>query len=147
MKQIPEQLINEALQNSLINFLKRYGSSGLESALQLYEDTQQDYICKSNSTTSKIKLTDIFYLNIQEHNISIHTQHDIYYKYGSLNKELAFLTPYGFMKCNQSCIVSLRKIKSIHNNSITLVNGVQLYMSRHYALKLLVAFSHINVSK
>ena len=145
--QTPELLINDTLQNRLAVFLKRYGPSGLEKALQLYEDAQQNYICKSSSAISRIKLTDIYYLNIREHNISIHTQYDTYHKYGSLNKELAFLSPYGFVKCNQSCIVSLRKIKSIRDNSITLYNNEQLYMSRHYAPKLLIAFSYINVSK
>lgn len=52
-------------------------------------------------------------MEIQEHQITIYTQNGIYQKYGSLNNELQSLSPYGFMKCAQNRIVSLRKIRTI----------------------------------
>lgn len=137
----------KSLQNILTIFLDQYGIDGLEKALNYYSSMQPEYICKTKSTISKIKIDDIYYLEIQTHAISIYTQHGIYRKYGSLSEEQKRLSPYGFVKCNQSCIVSLRKIRSICNNTITLINNVPLHMSQHYAPKVLIAFSHNNVLK
>ena len=43
---------------------------------------------------------------------------DILFKYGTLANELKVLSMYGFMKCNQSCLVSLDKIKTIRRNEV-----------------------------
>lgn len=147
MNWIHELLETKSLQNNLVAFLEQYGIEGLESALNHYTFTQMYYICKTKSAIYKIKIDDIYYLKIQTHTISVYTLHGIYLKYGSLTKELKSLSPYGFIKCNQSCIVSLGKIRSICNNTITLVNNVQLHMSQHYAPKVLIAFSNSGVSK
>lgn len=126
---------------NLTLFLDQYGVSGLEQALKLYIDVQQEYICKTKNFLSKFRVDDIYYLEIREHTITVHTQHGIYQKYGTLNNELKQLSLCGFMKCNQSCIVSLRKIRAIHNSNITLINNEYLHMSRHYAPKVIMAFS------
>ncbi len=138
---------SESLQNTLTTFLDFYGLSGLEEALSLYTGMHQEYICRTKTTISKITITDIYYLEIHTHTITVHTQHGTYQKYGSLTEEEKHLSPYGFIKCSQSCIVCLRKIRSIGDNSITLINNVQLHMSQHYAPKVLIAFSSNNITK
>ncbi len=135
------------LQDALTVFLDQYGFSGLEQALTLYSNMQSEYICKTKTTISKIKICDIYYLQIKAHTITIYTRYGSYQKYGSLTEEQRLLSPYGFMKCNQSCIVSLEKIMSIHHNSITLINNVQLHMSQHYAPNILMEFLRGNNSK
>lgn len=132
---------NESLQKTLTIFLNQYGVSGLKKALRLYSLLQQDYICKTKTSISKFKIADIYYLEIRTHTITIYTQHGTFQKYGSLTEEQRRLSPYGFIKCNQSCIVSVGRIKSICNNTITLTNDVQLHMSQYYAPKVLIAFS------
>jgi len=62
-------------------------------------------------------------------------------KYGSLNNELKFLSHYNFIKCNQSCIVSLNKIRDIHHQDVILINDEILHMSRNYINKVIIAFS------
>lgn len=138
---------SESLQNTLTTFLNQYGLSGLENALQLYTNLQQEYICRTKTSTSKINLIDIYYLEIRTHTITVHTQHGSYRKYGSLTDEEKLLAPYGFIKCNQSCLVNLGKIRSICNNTITLINNTHLHMSQLYAPKVLIAFSCNNISK
>ncbi len=64
------QISNE-LKNTISSFLAQYGILGLKQALQLYRDTQHD----------------IYYMEIQEHHITIFTQHGTYHKYGTLNNE------------------------------------------------------------
>lgn len=142
MDWIQEITQTESIQNTLTAFLNQHGFAGLEKALNYYSAMQLEYICKTKSMVSKIKIIDIYYLKIQTHTISIYTQHGTYRKYGSLSKEQKHLSPYGFIRCNQSCIVALEKIRSICNNSITLIDNTQLHMSQHYAPKVLVTFSH-----
>lgn len=105
--------------------------------MKLYTDMHQEYLCRTKSSVSKISIGDIYYLEIREHDISVHTHYGVYHKYGTLNKELEFLAPYGFLKCNQSCIVSLNKIRTTAHDDIILVNGTKLHMSRNYAAKVL----------
>lgn len=137
---------NLYLKDTLTHFLEHYGFSGLEQALNQYANMQQEYICKTKSAMTKLTITDIFYLEIREHNITIFTQHGVYHKYGTLNNELKTLSPHGFIKCSQNCIVSLGKIRRISNSRITLINNIHLHMSQHYAPKVLMAFSHYNIS-
>ncbi len=140
-----EEIINDKnLHTEFLSFYNKYGISGVKEALKLYADTQQKYICRTKSSISKLRIGDIYYLEIQSHNISVHTQNNIFHKYGTLNKELKILAPYGFLKCNQSCIVSLYKIQSIFQDHIILVNGSRIHMSRNYAQNIIVQFySHI----
>ena len=129
------------MQKIIKEFVERYGTSGLEQALKDYENLQQEYICKNKSAVSKVKICDIYYLEIKGHKIHVHTEHGTFQKYGSLRDELKLLSMHGFVKCNQSCLVSLHKIQSLLGNDIVLTNREHLYMSRHYAPSVLIAFS------
>ena len=101
--------IDTELKDTISNFLEQYGPSGLNQALQLYKDIQQEYICRTRASISKINISDIYYMEIKQHQITIYTQHGNYHKYGTLNNELKSLSSYGFIKCAQNCIVSLKK--------------------------------------
>lgn len=137
----------EYLRDTLNDFLKHYGLSGLEDALLLYSNMQEEYICKSKAAITRITIADIYYLEIRTHTITIHTGQGTYQKYGSLTDEQKFLAPYGFVKCRQNCLVSLEKIHSICDDTIILTNHLQLHMSQRYAPKVLVAFARSRVSK
>lgn len=147
MDWIQELTQNESLRCSLTAFLDQHGFPGLEKALQLYSTTQAEYICKTKTTVTRIEVDNIYYLEIQVHTITIHTEHGIYQKYGSLTDELKFLAPYGFMKCRQNCLVSLGKIHSICNDTIILANQLQLHMSQRYAPRVLSAFTRSRISR
>ena len=136
-----EPQIDTKLNDSLSNFIEQYGTSGLKQALQLYKNTQQEYICKTRTSISKLYISDIYYMEIREHQITIYTQHGTYHKYGTLNTELKSLSPYGFIKCAQNRIVSLNKIRTINYTDITLINGTKIHMSKRYALATITAFS------
>jgi DNA-binding LytR/AlgR family response regulator len=141
MNRQQEHCLDKTLQTHLNQFLSQYGESGLKEALQQYVCLQQDYICKTKNTTIRIKSSDIYYLEIKGHTIHIHTNHGTYKKYGSLSHELKLLSRYHFIKCSQSCIVSLEKIRTIQNNDIILTNDKILHMSRNCAPKVLMAIS------
>ena len=135
---------NKTLQSDILIFIATYGESALKEAMQQYIDRQQIYICKTKSYTVKIKISDLYYLQSQKHNLSLHTSHGVYRKYGTLSQELSTLYPYGFIKCNQSCLISLNKIKFIQHNDLTLTDGTVLHISRTYAPQILAAFNRKN---
>lgn len=141
MNFLQELISDEKMKTHINHFLRKYGMKGFEQALQSYSDMQQEYICKTKTSIYKIKICDIYYLKINKHTITIHTEHDVYQKYGTLNHELQLLSAYKFVKCNQSCIVSLEKIKFIQNNKIILINHHILHMSRNCTSKIIIAFS------
>lgn len=132
-----------ALYDKLQSFLGCYGLSGLEEALCTYTDMHREYICKTKSSVSRIKIDSIFYLKIQGHHISVHTTQGICMKYGTLSNEMKLLGKYEFVKCSQSCIISLTKIRNIRNDQIFLINNEVLHMSRSFAPKVLTAFHHV----
>ena len=136
-----ESQIDTELNDTISYFLEQYGASGLKQALQLYKDTQQEYICRTRTSISKLYISDIYYMEIREHQITIYTQHGTYHKYGTLNTELKSLSPYGFIKCAQNRIVSLNKIRTINYTDITLINGTKIHIIKRYALATITAFS------
>lgn len=135
--------IDTELNDIITDFLKQYGTSGLRQALQIYKNSQQEYICRTRTSVSKINISDIYYMEIREHQITIYTQHGTYHKYGTLNNELKSLSSYGFIKCAQNCIISLNKIRTINYTDIILINGIKVHMSKRYALNTIAAFSRM----
>lgn len=134
---------NKDIQNQLLCFLDKYGINGLEQALKLYTDMQQEYTCTTRKKYSKIKVGEIYYLKISGHNINIFTSNGIYKKYGTLIKELKFLEQFGFIRCNQSYAVAISKIQGVIQNQIIMENGDRIPMSRNYARKLLIALHNV----
>ena len=110
MNWIQELSSNTALHDNITSFMNQYGMPGLEQALQLYRDMHQTYICKTKTSISQINIYDIYYMEINRHNIDVHTEHGIYHKYGSLTNELKILSPYGFIRCAQNRIVAFTQI-------------------------------------
>lgn len=143
---LSEYTIQDDLETELISFIRQYGLTGLKEAMQLYAEASQDYICKTKTSVYKIKIKDIYYLKIRGHHITVHTENGIYRKYGTLHQEFSLLSPYGFLKCSQSCIVSLRRIKEIENNTLILTNGDRLHISRTCTAKILTSFNRTSVT-
>ncbi len=131
------------IQNKLFYFLEQYGIDGLEQALQLYSDMQQEYTCCTRKAFSRIRVGEIYYLKISGHHISIFTTSGIYKKYGTLSNELKVLGRFGFIRCNQSYVVAISKIQDVVHNQIVLTNGERIPMSRNYAAKVIVALHNV----
>lgn len=128
------------LRAGILLFLKQYGKEGLEQALKAYADGREEYIYKTKREIHLIPMDDILYLKINRHLITIHTTTGIYEKYGSLTEELKQLSSCQFIRCSQSCIVSLRKITGIQGSDIILVNQERIRMSRALTPKVVTAF-------
>ena len=73
----------ENLQSYIHTFIAAYGESALREAMQQYIDDRQLYICRAKSHIARIPIRDICYLEIAQHNITIHATHEVYKKMGS----------------------------------------------------------------
>ena len=132
---------DNALTKTLSHFISLYGTAGLFQALQLYTDMNQEYVCRTKDTLITVRIYEISHLEIRGHNITVHTVHGIYQKYGSLSDELKYLSRYGFVKCNQSVLVSLHKIRSIQQDTVILTDDTHLHLSRSCAPKVIMAMA------
>ncbi len=86
-----DEIVDLNLKNHLTNFINKYGLTALNQALDLYISMKNQYICKNKSLITRIKISDIYYMEIRGHNITIYTNHGIYHKRGTLKKELETL--------------------------------------------------------
>ncbi len=144
MKITKMQLYTEEIQNKVHKIVNQYGVSGLEQALDYFIEMNQMYTICTRELITKIRVSDIYYLETRGHHIKIYTETEIYRKYGTLNKELETLSRFNFLKCNQSYVVSLTKIKSIYHHEIILINNQKIPMSRKYATQVILAFYNIS---
>lgn len=137
-------LMNEIETNTIkkdvLTFLEAYGFKGLQQAMDAYVNMQQIYLCRTRTSTTKIYIRDINYVEVRKHLITIHTSHGSYQKYGTLSNELDFLSRYGFVKCSQNYIVPLTKIQSVSYVDVTLSDGTKIALSKRYASKVLLEF-------
>ena len=141
MRKISKTITNPTIYNKLLTFLDQYGENGLLDALNIYTESHQKYICKTKTSITKLNIYDIYYITIHGHNIKVHTEQNVYRKYGSLSQELKILADHGFIKCSQSCIVSLNKIKQIVRDDIILLDGTKLHISKNYITSVLIAYN------
>lgn len=143
-----EQLLREKeIQKLLLVFFKQYTISDFKQALLSYMNMRAELVYTYRNSVFRVKINDIYYLEIHGHSIDIQTSSKTYHKYGTLNSEQEFLSLYGFVKCRQNCLVSLQKIQAIIQDTIILDNNVELHMSRRYAPQVLAAFKSEYVSK
>ena len=102
-----DKLETDSLKKEFLTFIETYGADALHQAMDSYINAQQIYICRTRTSTSKIYIKDISYIEVHKHIITIHTSHGCFQKYGTLNNELEHLSKYGFIKCSQNYIVPL----------------------------------------
>lgn len=131
---------DHCFKDEIFEFLDLYGTDGLKEALIAYEKSQQMYIYKTKSIVTRLRIDDIYYLEIWEHNIAIHMEEDVHHKYGSLTQELQRLAPFHFVRCSNNTIVSISKIDRIEQKEIILKNGIRLHMSRSCSTKVVAEF-------
>ena len=135
-----KKITQKELQTILNNFVKRYGDLALVTALQNYIASQQFYVYKTKDSIKRIPIHLINYIEILGHTITIHTANGNFTKYGTLKQEYLHLKEWGFVKCNQSFLVSISKIAEIKGNTIILTTGETFTISRSCTAKVIHAY-------
>ena len=59
MDQLHELFSNPIVFQKLTNFLSVYGMDSLVEAMEHYADSQQDYVCKTKTSITRIKISSI----------------------------------------------------------------------------------------
>lgn len=83
-----------------------------------------------NGTLLRIAVPQIYYIEIENHRLKIHTGQKVFETRGSLNEYDKKLKKFGFVKCNHCYLVNLACVSSVTANFAVLVNGEQLQISR-----------------
>lgn len=84
-------------------------------------DTSSDvYILKSGGETVILKQSEIIYVEVMNHNLTIHAKSGDYGAYGSLKSISEELSPFLFEKCSSSFLINL--------SYVTKIEGYRLYL-------------------
>lgn len=103
----------------------------LDSAIKLLSKKDKFLIAKTISSSYKIYLKDIVYIESDQRKIKVHTTYDIieyYYKISDLETELL---EDNFFRCHKSYIINLKYVQSFDNTFITLKNSEKVYVSKY----------------
>lgn len=133
--------LSDNILKNLNKFIDKYGNDALLTALKDYDILHQNYIYKTKTSIKKIPIASIDFIEIFEHDINIHTNNEVLVKYGTLRNEYTLLKRYGFVKCNQSILVPINKIKEINGKKITLTTGNIFTLSRSCAFEVICAYT------
>lgn len=77
----------------------------------------------------RIRVEDIVYIEVANHDVLVHTAGEVYRQWGSLREIEAKLQGENFVRCNSCYLVNLRHVKRIHEDRV-LVGRDELAISR-----------------
>lgn len=80
--------------------------------------------------TEYIKATEVWYIEVQSHDLLYHTAHGVLKTSGALKKLEEKLQPEGFFRCNYCYLVNLRHVQYLHGNVVA-VGSDELQVSRN----------------
>jgi len=103
----------------------------LYSAIKSISHKEKFLIAKTISSSIKILLKDILYIESDQRKIKVHTTYDVieyYYKISDIENELSEDT---FFRCHKSYIINLKYVQSFNNTSIFLKNSEIVYISKY----------------
>ena len=100
----------------------------LNKIVSQYSDSSDESIIIGKQ---KIKETDIFYIEVQAHEITIHTDIDSISARQTLSSVLKQLNEKHFTKSHKSYVVNISRIKKINIDSLQLDNDMEIPLSRN----------------
>ena len=95
--------------------LERKFKKAVDSILAKQEDK---ITISTNHTLKVIRLSEILYIEVLDHNLCIHTKEENYSTRCSLNKLEEELKDKNFFRCNNYCLVNLQAIDEVDHDEI-----------------------------
>lgn len=80
--------------------------------------------------TEYVRATDVWYIEVRDHDLLYHTPHGTLKTSGALKKLETQLLPEGFFRCNYCYLVNLRHVGYLHGSSV-MVGEDELKISRN----------------
>lgn len=108
------------------------------------EKSSAEIILHNVDGCCRIRICDLQYVEVNGHILTYHTDIGTFSQRGTMKQAEAQLSPYGFFRCSQSCLVSLRHIRSIVKDCV-IVRETVLPLSRNFKQKLIRALTEFTV--
>lgn len=102
-------------------------TKALEAAYKNHSSVLQ---VNTDHGTEYIKATEVWYIEVQGHDLLYHTAHGLLKTTGTLKKLEEKLQPEGFFRCNYCYLVNLRHVQYLYGNVVT-VGSDELQVSRN----------------
>lgn len=113
----------------------------LARAIEAYRNNHMQYCCKKYADETYLNYEDIYYLESSNKKKFVHTQKQSHECMGSLSEDVEKMEQYDFVQCHKSYLVNMTKIRKIEKNSIVLVDGTELPVSKAMKAGMVRAFS------
>lgn len=115
--------------------LKPINSFALQMTMQkamkiLAQRTDRKIVLQMKEGVITISSRDLVYIEVSGHKLFYHVQNNIYEAYGNLKTEEEKLSKYHFSRCSNAFLVNLAYVKGIVGNSVYLLTGNELRVSR-----------------
>jgi DNA-binding LytR/AlgR family response regulator len=108
--------------------------------IKIIKQKKKEIIFTTGNGFRKEKISDIYYLEVFGHNLSVHTKKDTFTVRSSLKKIEDELSNSGFVKCNKCYLVNLDHVTNISENMVE-VGGDWLTISRREKKNFINAFT------
>ncbi len=125
------------LKTDLVNAFSRVFS---ECLLELKKLDTSFFTVKTSSSVKNIPLSDILYFESNKRLLNVHTKNEVISFYEKLDNVEDELKEKDFIRIHQSYLVNAQKIKSVSKDSVLLINGFSLPVSKSKATKVKDAY-------
>ncbi len=133
--------VDENITDTEINISCNSLTPEIEKMIATLRILERQLLVNKDGETYPIDVSQIVYIESVERKTFVYTTKDVYESKLKLYEMEEQLCRCGFFRASKSCIVQLRKIKSLKNDverklRLTLVSGEQIIVSRQYAEEL-----------
>lgn len=102
----------------------------LEECVEELCATAQTYTFRTGTQETAVRLADILYFESNRRQITLHTKQECYTYYDKLDTIEKTLRGNDFVRCHQSFLVNAKEIRSVKTDSLLLLNGEALPVSK-----------------
>jgi len=135
---------DKSLDNDYVDVKYRELTPVINKILQLCNKSSSVLLCEKDSTTYRVDVNDVLYIEWVDSKSCIYTKDDVYIMPDSLSRLEEVLNNQNFIRISKMALVNIFKIKSVSNRlhyrlTANMVNGEKVNISRHYRRALLDA--------
>ena len=128
-------LVFDALREQPYSFIRKSNIEDLAPCLlKIYNKLKRDdtYIIKSGREIDRIAIKDIIYLEKQKNYVIFHTEGGDYKERTTIDAKTKDLSGYGFLRPHIGYLLNAYYIDEFLPQSVKLINGVQVPLSKKY---------------
>lgn len=116
-------------------------------AVEHYKLNHTKYKIEDKRNTVYIEISNIIYMEVRNHMITIYTEKGEYIVKGKLKDEENKLSKYDFVRCHQGYLVNMQWIHAIYEDNIQLKTGISIPVSRRMRKNVINIFSNYIVGR